>query len=159
MLGQGDRVVDLGCFPGSWSRYAQQKIGRRGTLVGVDLDTPVGLRGTFIERSVLDVTADELLEALGGKADVVLSDMAPRTTGDRFGDHVRQVELAGVGLERAIATLKSGGHFCVKIFDGADAPAFSTLMRSHFKKVRRLKPEAVRGSSVEFCLVGLEFTP
>ncbi len=159
LLRQGDRVVDLGCFPGSWSRYVQQKIGRRGVLVGVDLQTPIGLRGTFVERSVLEVSAEELREALGGAADVVLSDMAPLTTGDRFGDHVRQVALAQVGLERAVEVLRPGGHFCVKLFDGEDVPAFTKGMRTHFKKVRRLKPEAVRGTSVEFYLVGLDFTP
>ncbi len=159
LLRQGDRVVDLGCYPGSWSRYAQQKIGRRGALVGVDLKTPIGLGGVFVERSVLEVSAQELLDALGGPADVVLSDMAPLTTGDRFGDHVRQVALARVGLERALEVLKPGGHFCVKVFDGEDVPAFAKDLRSQFRRVRRLKPEAVRGTSVEFYLVGLERTP
>ncbi len=159
LIKQGDRIVDLGCFPGSWSKYAAQRVGRRGVLVGVDLSAPVGLKGTFLAASVLDVSADELREALGGPADVVLSDMAPPTTGDRFGDHVRQVSLARVGLERAVEVLKPGGHFCVKLFDGEDIPAFAKDMRAVFGKVRRIKPEAVRGTSVEFYLVGLGRKP
>jgi 23S rRNA (uridine2552-2'-O)-methyltransferase len=118
---------------------------------------PTGLAGTFLERSVLEVSADELREALGGPADVVLSDMAPFTTGDRCGDHFRQVALAQVGLDRAIQVLRVGGHFCVKLFDGQDIPAFTKGMRKHFDKTRRIKPEAVRGTSVEFYLVGLGF--
>lgn len=159
LMRPGDRVVDLGCFPGSWSRFALQRIGRKGTLVGVDLKTPVGLQGVYLERSVRDVTAEELLEHLGGPADVVLSDMAPLTTGVRFGDHVRQVALAQVGLDLALEVLKPGGHFVVKLFDGEDVPAFARGMKSAFTKVRRIKPEAVRGTSVEFYLVGLGRKP
>ena len=116
LIKQGNRVLDLGCYPGSWSRFSWQHIGRRGALVGVDLEVPEGLSGTFLERSALEVSAEELLEALGGPADVVLSDMAPLTTGDRFGDHVRQVALAQVALDLGLEVLRPGGNFCVKVF-------------------------------------------
>ncbi len=159
LIKQGNRVLDLGCYPGSWSRFSWQHIGRRGALVGVDLEVPEGLSGTFLERSALEVSAEELLEALGGPADVVLSDMAPLTTGDRFGDHVRQVALAQVALDLGLEVLRPGGNFCVKVFDGQDAPSYTQGVRKHFEKVRRIKPEAVRGTSVEFYLVGLGRKP
>lgn len=156
LLRPGARVLDLGCFPGSWSRFARERIGD-GPLVGVDLQEPSGIRGTFIARSVYEITTDELLEALGGPADVVLSDMAPATTGDRFRDHVRQIELADRALEVACAVLRPGGSFVVKVFDGTDAQAFVARARQPFTTLKRIKPQATRDRSVEFFLVGLGF--
>ena len=156
LLRPGHRVVDLGCYPGSWSKYALQVIGRRGRLVGIDLEAPQGLRGTYLEQGVEDVDLSELRAALGGPADLVLSDMAPATTGDRFGDHVRQVALAEQGLALALELLVPGGHFCAKVFDGEGAHAFVQSVRPHFTRTRRIKPEATRGRSVEFFVVGLE---
>jgi len=154
-LAPGQAVVDLGCAPGSWSRYVRQVIGADAPLVGVDLQPTQGIRGTFLEASVYDVTPGELLSSLGRPADAVVSDMAPRTTGDRFGDHVRQVALARRALEIARASLRPGGNFVVKVFDGAEAQDFAAEVRASFGRVRRLKPAATRGQSVEFFLVGL----
>jgi len=159
VLGQNRRVVDLGCYPGSWSRYAFQKVGRRGVIVGVDIEEPVGFPGTAIVRSVLEVTPEEILDALGGPADVVLSDMAPRTTGNVLGDHVRQLELAERAVDLARALLRPGGHLVVKVFDGEDAHAFVQGVRPSFDKVKRTRPEAVRQSSREFFLVCLAYQP
>src|SRR5205085_1425321 len=83
LLKRGQRVIDLGCAPGSWSTYAIERIGDGGALVGVDLTEVRMPGGTFLVRSVFEVTADELLAALGGPADLPLSDMAPLTTGAR----------------------------------------------------------------------------
>jgi 23S rRNA (uridine2552-2'-O)-methyltransferase len=149
----GHRVVDLGCFPGSWSQYALQQIGRRGTLVGVDFDAPDLPRGTFLARSVFDVSHAELLEALGGPADVVLSDMAPRTTGVALTDHVRQMELARCALDVAIEILAPGGSMITKVFDGEEVPAFQARVREHFGGTRRVRPPAVRQNSREFFLL------
>lgn len=153
VLKQGQRVVDLGCFPGSWSKYVLQKIGKRGTLVGVDLETPALAGGVWITRSVHDVTIDEMREALGGTAHVVLSDMAPRTTGQRLFDHVEQIALARRALEVAVALLAPGGSFVVKVFDGEDANAYCDDVRAHFGKLKRVRPEAVRKNSREFFAV------
>jgi 23S rRNA (uridine2552-2'-O)-methyltransferase len=79
--------------------------------------------------------------------------MAPATTGDRFADHFRQIELATAALEIATNTLGPSGHFVAKVFDGQDAPAFIQECRTRFKQVRRLKPKATRGRSVEFFVV------
>ena len=133
-LGPRQRVVDLGCSPGSWWRYAAEQVGRQGVVVGVDIHDPEVSVGPLIVRSVFEVTAHELTEALGGPADVVLSDMAPLTTGDPFGDHVRQLVLARRALEVARAILKPGGHFVCKVFDGEEAHDFVHGRASHVRQ-------------------------
>ena len=150
---RGDAVIDLGCAPGSWSRYANQRTGE--PLVGVDLVEVKSVRGTFLLGSVFDITPEALLAPLGRRADVILSDMAPLTTGDRFGDHVRQIELARRGLQLARQTGRPGATFVVKIFDGEDAPALLAELRAAFTSVKRLKPDATRDRSVEFFAIGL----
>ena len=150
---RGDAVIDLGCAPGSWSRYANQRTGE--PLVGVDLVEVKSVPGTFLLGSVFDVTPDALLAPLGRRADVILSDMAPLTTGDRFGDHVRQIELARRGLHLAQQTGRPGATFVVKIFDGEDAPGLLAELRAAFTSVKRLKPDATRDRSVEFFAIGL----
>ena len=156
LLRRGLRVVDLGCFPGSWSRYAMERIGD-GVLVGVDLEEPKGIPGIFIARSVYEVTSDMLREELGGPADVVLSDMAPSTTGDRTGDHLRQIGLAERALQLATELLRPGGAFVVKVFEGADAQKYVEQIKRHFSTVRRMKPEATRSRSVELFVVATGF--
>lgn len=159
VLSQGARVVDLGCSPGSWSRFALQTIGGRGVLVAVDVEEPAFSGGTVLLRSVYEVTPEELLAALGGPADVVLSDMAPRTTGNLLGDHVDQLELAKRAFDLARAVLRPGGNFVVKVFDGEDAHAFVMSVRPSFDVVKRARPEAVRKESREFFLVCTGFRP
>ena len=154
LLRRGARVLDLGCAPGSWSAYARECVGADGTVVGVDIQQVDGFPGTFLLGAIEDMSADKLREALGGPADVVLSDMAPTTTGDRFGDHVRQVELVGVALTLCEEILAPGGHLVGKVFDGQDAPAFVQRVRGLFAETRRFKPKSTRGSSVEFFVVG-----
>jgi 23S rRNA (uridine2552-2'-O)-methyltransferase len=155
----GQRVVDLGCFPGSWSRFLLTTVGRSGRVVGVDLQEPDINGGTWIIRSVMEVEPEELREALGGAADVVVSDMAPRTTGQRLADHVAQIELADRALWIATQILTPGGAFVCKVFEGEDAPGFCDRARAHFTKVKRIRPEAVRKTSREFFLVGEGFSP
>ena len=152
------RALDLGCAPGSWSRFLRQRMGRKATLVGVDLQPVDGYPGQFIHGSALDIPAEGLLEALGGAPDLVVSDMAPNTTGSRFTDHIRQLELAEMAKARALELLKPGGGFIAKVFDGQDAHAYVQGLRPHFEKVKRVKPEATRKESVEFFVVCLSRT-
>lgn len=151
------RVVDLGCFPGSWSRYLlRQGVSR---LVGVDLKAPEGLPGgVYLAEDVFSVEAERVLAALGGRADLVLSDMAPFTTGTRFADSARQIVLARRALELATQLLAPGGGFVVKVFDGEETPAFFHEVRALFAEIRRIRPEAVREASVEFFLVATRFS-
>lgn len=159
IFSSGQRVVDLGCHPGSWARFALKKIGRKGKLVGIDLtETDLGA-GTFIQQSIYDVNSDQLVEILGAKADVVLSDMAPLTTGNTLLDHVNQLELASGAYDLASKILKPGGSFVTKVFDGEDAGDLVQGLRPYFGKVKRLRPKAVRKVSREFFVVCLGHRP
>lgn len=159
-LAPGQRVLDLGCAPGSWARYAKEVVGGRGRVLGVDLQHVPSLAGVdLLQADVFDVTPEQLLEALGGPPDVVLSDMAPHTHGDRFGDHVRQLVVARRALELALALLPPGGNFFCKVFDGEEAHDFVLSVRAAFDTVKRVRPEAVRRTSVEFFVLGLGRKP
>lgn len=159
ILNRGMRVLDLGCHPGSWTRYAIERVGPSGKVVGLDFEETPLPGATFLHASIEDTTDAQFLEALGGPPDVVLSDMAPRTTGNPLGDHVRQLELAQLAVDVALRLLRPGGHLVVKVFDGEDAPAFVQGVRPHFGRVKRLRPEAVRQVSREFFLICLERVP
>ena len=152
LLGSAKRVVDFGCAPGSWSQFVQ-RTRKKVSLVGIDIQPVVNYCGHFLHASIEDISPEEIVEHLGGQADVVLSDMAPKTTGDRFGDHVRQVEVARLAFERAIPLLAPGGHFVVKIFQGEDAPGLVKDIRAHFTTSKRFKPKSTRSESVEFFLI------
>ena len=157
VLQRNGRVVDLGCYPGSWTRYALKVVGKGGIVVGVDFSAPKVSGATFFEASALDVSPEQLLEVLGGLAPTVLSDMAPSTTGDKTGDHYRQIELAQRALLVATELLEPGGSFVCKVFEGADAQDFVLEARKYFKTVKRVRPDAVRKVSREWFLVALGF--
>ena len=158
-VGRKGPVLDLGCAPGAWSRFVRERIGKKGRLVGVDLQEVLDYPGVFLQGSITEMEPATLLNELGGRAALVLSDMAPFTTGNRFTDHVRQIELAGLALDVAIAVLQPGGTFVVKVFDGEEVPGFAARLRGHFDKQRRVRPEATRTKSVEFFLVCQGFKP
>ena len=155
----GQRVADLGCSPGSWLVWADERVGPSGKVMGVDILEPGPVSVPFVVRDIFEVSPGDLMQALDGPADVVLSDMAPRTTGNTLGDHVRQIELATRALELAIGMLRPGGAFIVKVFDGEDAHGFVQAIRPHFEKVKRVRPEAVRQQSREFFVVATGFVP
>jgi 23S rRNA (uridine2552-2'-O)-methyltransferase len=159
LLSKGQRVLDLGCAPGSWGRYAQEQIGFGGTLVGIDIQEVTGFPGVFLQTSIEEVSVEEMMGLLGGPADLVMSDMAPSTTGNRFTDHVRQIALAEAGRDLALSVLKPGGHFVAKVFDGQDAQGFVQSLRGEFQVVKRLKPKATRGRSVEFFVAAMDKKP
>jgi 23S rRNA (uridine2552-2'-O)-methyltransferase len=155
VIPRNGRVLDLGCSPGSWSNFVKQVGGADTHLVGIDLTAVGGYRGTQFVDSVFDVSVADIREALGGGADFVMSDMAQATSGNRFTDHVRQVELAEQARVLAAALLVPGGSFVVKVFEGEDAPALVERIRTDFAQTKRVKPKAVRKESVEFFVVGI----
>lgn len=149
LLSPGQRVLDLGASPGSWARYASERVGPRGQVVAVDLEplnTALGPNAIFIQGDALDPSLDVKKAA---PYDVVLSDMAPRTTGNKLGDHARSVELFVRALEVCDQVLVKGGKFVGKIFMGEDFPAAREEVRKRFAKHRILRPEAVRTVSYE----------
>lgn len=158
LINRGNSVLDLGCSPGSWSQVALELIGKEGHLVGVDLK-PVTINPTenarFIVEDILKLSPEEL----GGPFDVVLSDMAPSTTGIRIRDQALSEELCRMVLEIASGYLKPGGHLVMKLFEGPESQEIVKKTKSMFARVDRIKPEAVRKGSFETYIVGLKRKP
>jgi 23S rRNA (uridine2552-2'-O)-methyltransferase len=157
IIARGDRVLDLGCAPGSWLLYASQQTGPAGILVGVDL-TPVTVTMPANVRTIvgdiyeLRQTADQ---HFGSGFQVVLSDMAPSTTGDKSGDAARSFELCQAALAVADALLRTGGHFVCKIFQGEDFKIFSDQVKTRFDRMHIFKPQSSRKASREIFIIGL----
>jgi len=150
VLRRGGRVLDLGCKPGSWLQYAGTIVGPEGTLVGIDrtpLDTPIpGAR--LLVGDVFAVTPEEFRGELDG-FDVVLSDMAPDTSGVRSLDQARSEGLFERALEIAELTLVKGGNFVGKLFQGPDWQRLLKRAREGFAEVRTVKPAGSRKESIE----------
>ena len=158
LLRAGDRVLDLGCCPGSWSQYAARVVGPHGRVVGIDRNPlPRALAGVRAMVGDLYTTPDaELLGDLNA-FDVVLSDMAPDTTGVRSVDQARSASLFEEALTRAERLLAPGGAFVGKLFQGPDFEAIRKRMSGRFSEVKIIKPESSRAQSFEIFLVGKGF--
>lgn len=148
----GAKVLDLGASPGSWTKYCSEKVGAKGLVVGIDkeplkFDAP---NVRFIEGDVFKVD----ISIFQDKFDVVLSDLAPKTTGTKEVDQARSMELARKAFWIARQTLKKGGHFICKVFQGPDVNGLIEDMRGDFEWVRFLKPSASRKESFEIYIIG-----
>ena len=159
VLRSGSHVVDLGCAPGGWTQVAVARVGSAGRVVGVDLAETAPVAGATILRTDLTEPSavDVVKHALGGAADVVLSDMAPSTTGHAATDHLRIVALAEAAFAIAKEILKPGGTFVAKVFQGgAEGELLAHLKRS-FTEVRHAKPPASRAESSETYVIAKGF--
>jgi len=160
LLRPGARVVDLGAAPGGWSQVAAQR-AKGGQVVALDVLEMDPVPGATVLRA--DFYAPEapalLRAALGGPADLVLSDMAPPTTGQPDVDHLRIMALAEASFAFALEVLKPGGAFVVKLRQGSGEQEFFAGLRRHFAAVRRIKPPASRPESSEVYVVGTGFRP
>jgi len=156
-------VLDLGAAPGGWLQVASESIGDEGLVVGVDLDEiePLGLPN--VETLAGDVTEEEtqerILEIFHGKADVILSDMAPDVSGVWDLDQYRQIYLARVALVIADRLLKRKGWVVIKTFQGSEHGKFVREMKEMFEKVTIVKPKASRKKSAEIYLVARNLKP
>ncbi len=152
---RGDRVLDLGCSPGSWTTYAANEVGPSGYVLGVDLK-PVSISVPgYAETRVADIydCSSGLIDVKS--YNVVLSDMAPSTTGHRDTDTARSAGLAEQALWLADRVLCQGGHVVVKLLEGRDIQAIILQMRATYDRVERLRPKATRSESSEVFLIGL----
>ena len=159
LLRPGQRIVDLGCAPGGWTQVAVKRIGRRGRVVGIDVVATPSLPGAVLlcGDAREPATLSTLEAALGGPADIVLSDMAPSTTGHAATDHLRILALAEDAFAVASQILKPGGGFVAKVFQGgAEGPLLAALKRD-FAELRHAKPPASRAESAETYVVATGF--
>jgi 23S rRNA (uridine2552-2'-O)-methyltransferase len=158
LLSRGDRVVDFGCWPGGWMQVAAARVGAEGRVVGVDLaeiDPPleiantVAFTGDIAEPAVLQ----RILEELGGQAQWLLSDAAPKLTGIRATDRAREEALLEA-IEAALpVVLAPGGGLLLKILEGPEAQAIDKRLRGRFAKARPAKPSASRKGTTERYLI------
>ena len=152
--------IDLGAAPGSWSQYVTEKLKGRVRIVALDLLPMDTLSGVdFIQGDFREAEALEQLEsALGeNRADLVMSDMAPNITGNRSVDQPRSMYLAELALDLCGKTLRQGGDFVCKLFQGEGADAFIADARRQFGRVRVMKPDASRAGSREVYLVARNY--
>jgi len=157
VIAKGDRVLDLGCAPGSWLLYAARLAGPGGAVVGVDLK-PVNIALPANARVLTgDILAidDDLSEQIGYGFQAVISDMAPSTTGHKGVDALRSVVLCEAALSVAAERLAAGGNFVCKIFQGEDFMSFLAQVRGMFGTCKAFKPEATRKASRETYIIGL----
>lgn len=163
LLRPGDRVLDLGCAPGSWTQFAAQRVGPRGVVVGIDLqevNVPLPPHAHVLKGDAFELDAARLAAVTADRAppfEGVLSDMAPRTTGVRSADQAASAALAEHAFEVATQVLAPGGYLVVKVFEGPDVQPLRERMRGAFRKVTTVRPEATRQRSYEVFLVGIGF--
>ena len=155
-LKKGARVLDLGAAPGGWSQVAA---ARGAVVVGADVLEMEAIPGvTFFQADLTDPETPAMLQdALGGPADVVLSDMAAPTTGHRETDHIRTTALVEIALEVAEDCLAPGGAFVAKVFQGGATGNLLARIKKSFRDVKHVKPPASRADSVELYLVASGF--
>lgn len=153
----GCHVVDLGTAPGGWAQVAAKR--GAGQIIGVDLLPVDPVDGAqFIEGDFMDESMPaRLMEMLKGPADLVMSDMAPNTTGHGSTDHLRIISLAENALHFAMQILAEDGCFITKVFQGGTEQTMLGLMKQAFKTVRHVKPPASRKGSSELYVIAMGF--
>ena len=159
----GDTILDFGCYPGSWSIYAARVAGPQGLVVGVDLQE--GKKVNIANAAEIIWFCDDIMtDDIVGKVlkirktfRIVLSDIAPRTSGNKWVDQQQSLHLARRVLELAQKLLKNGGNFYVKVFEGEDFKEFVDSVRKSFKTVKIVKPKSSRSESREVFVLGMGF--
>lgn len=159
ILSKGARVIDLGCAPGSWMQWAAQKVGPGGRVVGVDLekvDVALPAHVTTLQMDMLKVTRQSLPPDVW-PVDVVLSDVAPHTTGIRSVDQARAFDLSARAVLMGDVLLKVGGHLVVKTFEGPDTRRLEQALKLRFTDAHTVRPKATRRQSFEMFLLARGF--
>ena len=158
LIRSGGRVLDLGAAPGGFLQVIGDKVGPKGSVLGIDRVAIKPFSQTWIQTAVLDVLAEDFsanLDALDANPfDLVVSDLAPKTTGIRTTDEARSMALAEIALHTALRRGKAGSHFATKLFMGGDFPAFRETVKAQYGEVKVVRPEATRSASMEVYVVG-----
>ena len=158
LLRPGQRVLDLGCHPGSWLQYCARVVGKRGLVVGIDtrkISVELPPHVHLVQADVFELSPADL-HHFSNEFDVVLSDLAPATTGIRSVDSDRSSLLFQRALALADDLLVPGGHFLGKIFQGSGFDEIVRELKSKFRKVKGIKPRATRKESKEIFLVAMD---
>lgn len=159
----GDTVLDLGCFPGSWSIYAARIAGPKGLVIGVDLQEgkKISIAGAaeiiWLRDDVMSENIVAAIRQISKSFSAVLSDMAPSTSGNKWVDQQQSLNLARRVLELAAVLLKNDGNFYVKVFEGEDFKEYVDSVRKNFKTVKIVKPKSSRSESREVFVLGLGY--
>lgn len=162
-LRRGDGVLDLGCCPGSWSLYASEVVGETGLVVGVDLQEtarsprPEGAPIHWITADIMSPDLVSLLRRIRPAFRNLISDLAPKTTGNRWADHQQSLVLIRHTLVLAETLLHEKGNFFCKAFQGEDFPAFVQEVQERFEQVKVIKPKSSRTESREVFVLGMGF--
>ena len=161
LIQAGSRVLDLGCAPGAWVQVALPMVGQHGRIVGVDLEkieksTLNDPRFRFIHGDAFNLKPEDVPES---PFDVVLSDMAPKTSGIKVRDQALSADLCLHALAVARQHLRPGGSLVVKLFEGEDADRVRKEISTHFEQLKLFRPESTRSASAEIYLVGLKKLP
>jgi 23S rRNA (uridine2552-2'-O)-methyltransferase len=157
----GQRVLDLGCAPGSWLQYISSRVGPQGLVVGLDqqaLKITLGPPVHFRQVNITTLEPGEL-QTFSPVFDVVVSDLAPATCGIKDVDHQRSLTLARLSWDYARVLLAPGGHYLVKVFAGPDFPEFVAAIKPNFQQVQIVKPIGSRSESREIYLLGRRRLP
>lgn len=159
LLTPGAHVLDLGCAPGSWLQIAAPRVGKQGRVLGVDLEAvtlalPANVK--TLQMDVWQLTLEQVPEELR-PLDVVLSDLAPHTTGIRSTDQARAFELSARAVRLADGLLRPGGSVLVKTFQGEDTPKLLEGIRKRYDRAALVRPKATRKPSFEVYLLGKGF--
>ncbi|MSR45226.1 MAG: RlmE family RNA methyltransferase [Phycisphaerales bacterium] len=158
VLRRGDRVLDVGAAPGSWTQVAAARVGATGFVCGFDVKV-IDPRGFPEHVRVMQADLNELTaDAFDGELfNVVISDIGPDTSGDASGDSIRSVALCNTLLDRLPVWLKKGGNVVMKVYEGGGYPALLQRTRKLFDDVKGVKPESSRRESVEMFIVGYKY--
>ena len=159
----GYKILDLGAAPGSWSQYASEKVGKTGRVLGIDLQ-PIKLtlpNAAFVCADMRDLKLDEIMteNQIAPPFDVVLSDMAPKTTGIRVTDQTRSLELCELALATAERFLRPRGSFVCKLFHSEEFEQFRRTLRERFGRVEVLRPKSTRKESKEIFFIARDYNP
>jgi 23S rRNA (uridine2552-2'-O)-methyltransferase len=154
ILRKGSSVLDVGCAPGSWSQYMLKKIGP-GRVMGIDIKKSVTVsdpRFSYLQKNLFNIDR-EFFQENADSFDVITSDAAPKTTGQKFTDHQNSLSIVRRVFEISNSVLKDGGTVVAKVFQGEDLKEFVDSVRERFERIDLCKPKSSRKESSELFII------